>query len=354
MSVFKRIGAIVLTLTLMVPLAACGVTADGEGKEYDPADVTTSVTEDVQWDFLLGQAQTHPRYTGIHKMIENVEKRTGGHFKINLYSAGEVPYSGTDVVQVVTDNIFQMSDGIVSNIGGISSVANIPTFPFLCSDWDSFKKLADTIYPYFEEEIAKNNIYTLSFFSDPMQYLFGAGEAPTSWEDMKGRSMRAQNGYNQGFASAVGANSISVTVNEIPTAISRGVVDSFATSSLSTYSGGLYEYIDYTMAMPFSTMGSFIMVNQDAWDALPEDYQKILKEEAVAMSDEYWNGFVEEQDKQAMTSIEAAGVKTYSDNVELINTGREIVEPYYQKWAAEAGTYCEEALAAVYKELGYE
>ncbi len=341
MNAVKKTSAFLAAILLAVPLFSGNVFA-AEAKVF-------------KWDFFVCVPLNHVRNIGLIQLAANVKERTGGQLDITLRPAGEVPYKGPEAITIAIDGSVQISDANTANIAGTSQVGAIPTYPFLCDNWADFRKLVDAIYPIFEEEMAKNNVKTWFFLPEPLQYMYGQGEVITKLADMKGRSMRGQNSYMQAFAKQVGANSIAITSNEIPQAISRSVIDIFVTGSFSTVAGSFYELIDWVLKIPFSTNGSFVIVNGEAWNSLPQEYRDILEDEAVKLVESYWKSFITEEDQKALEIIGGyrnGKVKVYESNETIMKEGKALMKDFYVKWATEAGPYGARAIEAAFKALG--
>lgn len=348
----KKLVAILLTVCMVLSLAACSGSSSEETKETEEKTEQTGKT--YKWDFFFSLPQTFTRNQGLLEFVDAIKEQTDGNVDISVYSAGELPYTGTEAIDICSSGVVQISDANTANIAGSSKTGAMCTYPFLASDWDSFHEMMDVITPNFTKEMEEQGIHVLFFMPDPLQYMFGMGDSLTSWKDMKDRSMRGQNSYMQQFASLVGANSVSITSNEIATAISKGVIDSFVTASLTTESSAYYEFIDWANTTPFSCNGSFIMVNQEAWDSLPEEYQKIIDEEGKKLTEEYWSTFIPEENEKALKIIGENDTRIDELNEELSKEGRTLIEDYYKKWADEAGGLAPETLDAIYETLGYK
>lgn len=354
----KKIVSVFLAFYMVLSLAACGGSSNDASKKNSENAVANNEStlpsdEIYNWDFFFSLPQTYTRNEGLLAFVDNIKERTDGRVNISVYSAGELPYTGTEAIDICAAGTVQMSDANTANIAGSSKTGSICTYPFLASDWASFHKMMDTITPYFSEEMSARGIHVLFFMPDSLQYMFGMGNSLESWKDMKGRSMRGQNSYMQEFASLVGSNSVSITSNEIATAISKGVIDSFVTSSMTTESSAYYEFIDWANTTPFSCNGSFIMVNQNAWDSLPEEYRKIIEEEGEALTKNYWDTFIPEEDKKALNIIEENDTIINEVDEALSVEGRKLIEECYTAWADEAGGAAPETLKAIYETLGY-
>jgi TRAP-type C4-dicarboxylate transport system substrate-binding protein len=335
----KRLATVLL---LTLALISSGSSAQEPAKTY-------------KWDFFLGVPTNHPRNVGLIKMVASLKEKTGGKLDITLRAAGEVPYKGPESVSVVASGAMQMSDANPGQIAGDSQVGAMPTYPFLVPNWESFRSVMNVLTPAFSKEMADRGIKTLFFFPDPEQYVFGSGKAIEKLSDFKGRKIRVHNSYVQEFVRSVGASGIAITSNEIPDAIGRSLINTFITSSVSTQAGKLYEFIDWTLKIPFSAAGSWVIVNKKAWDSLPPEFQTLIEKETVAMEKIYWDEIVPAQNAAALKEIREyknGKVKIYENIPAIGKEGRALIEGSWSKWAKESGPYSEMAIKDVLKVLG--
>ncbi len=358
----KKLVTVLMVLALFaLIMVGCGsqettTPPDQSASEQASGETDYSQFDTYKWDFYVCVPANHPRNQGLIEMTDSLREITGGKLDITLRPAGEVPYKGPEAIAICASGAVQMSDANNAHIAGDSQVGAIPTYPFLVPSWDVFKDVIDALTPVFTEEMEAKGIKTLFYFPDPEQYLFGQGDVIETLADFKGRKMRGQNAYMQEFATKVGASSISITSNEIPDAISRSMIDTFVTSSVSTQAGKFYEFIDWTLKIPYSACGSWVIVNQDAWDSLPPEFQKLIEEQCAAMEEKYWGGIVPAQNEAALKEIgeyKDGHVKIYENNPTLVKEGADLMKDSWAKWAAEAGPYGEKAIQEVFKVLGY-
>lgn len=351
----KLVTVLVLLLVFALVMGGCSPQeASTPSPEPSTGEVDYSSFDTYKWDFFVCVPANHPRNVGLIEMTDNLREITGGKLDITIRPSGEVPYKGPEGIAIAASGAVQMSDANPALISGDSQVGAIPAYPFLVSDWSKFRKIMDALTPVFTKEMNDRGVKTLFFFPDPEQYLFGQGDVIKSLADFKGRKMRAQNAYMQEFATKVGASSITITSNEIPDAISRSLINTFVTSATSTQAGKFYEFIDWALKMPYSAAGSWIIVNQEAWDSLPPEFQALIEEECAAMEEEYWSGLVPAQNEAALKEIgeyKDGAVKIYENDPILHEEGYVMMKDSWAKWAKDSGPYAEEALADVLKVL---
>ncbi|WP_339798653.1 C4-dicarboxylate TRAP transporter substrate-binding protein [uncultured Marinobacter sp.] len=143
-----------------------------------------------------------------------------------------------------------------------------------------------------DEFDAQNQLFLGSAATPPYSLL--CREKIDSMEALAGKNLRTSGAQWARWAEAVGANPITMSVNEIYEGLSQGVVDCSvqSTSELSVFN--LFEVIDdITVNYPsgvFSGVGAG-NINKQAWQALDNSQREALLKAAASLSAEFSWGY---------------------------------------------------------------
>lgn len=143
-----------------------------------------------------------------------------------------------------------------------------------------------------DEFDAQNQLFLGSAATPPYSLL--CREKIDSMEALAGKNLRTSGAQWARWAEAVGANPITMSVNEIYEGLSQGVVDCSvqSTSELSVFN--LFEVIDdITVNYPsgvFSGVGAG-NINKQAWQALDNGQREALLKAAASLSAEFSWGY---------------------------------------------------------------
>ncbi len=132
-------------------------------------------------------------------------------------------------------------------------------------------------------------------------------------EDFKGIKIRVHNTEAAQLMNAIGAKPTAVTFTEIAPALQRGVVDAVMTSTGTSHGMGFYNVADYISVWKIGTgVGWSLVVNNDAWQRLPPELRRAVREEArkieqqhFAEHEAYSDRMTQQQVDKGMTLIEA-------------------------------------------------
>ncbi|SES77033.1 TRAP-type C4-dicarboxylate transport system, substrate-binding protein [Marinobacter segnicrescens] len=143
-----------------------------------------------------------------------------------------------------------------------------------------------------DEFAAQNQLFLGSAATPPYSLL--CREKVDSLEALEGKNLRTSGAQWARWAESVGANPITMSVNEIYEGLSQGVVDCSvqSTSELSVFN--LFEVVDdITVNYPsgtFSGVGS-ANINLDSWRSLNEEQRQALLEATSVLSAEFSWGY---------------------------------------------------------------
>lgn len=106
-----------------------------------------------------------------------------------------------------------------------------------------------------------------------------------SLADLNGMKLRAPGAYGK-FVAEFGVAPVTMSFSEVYTSLATGVIDGCASSNLIDYRDGkFYEQAKHLYAIPLSgAQVAGLIVNQGAWDSLPDDLKAIVDTASV------WHG----------------------------------------------------------------
>jgi TRAP-type C4-dicarboxylate transport system substrate-binding protein len=290
----------------------------------------------VNWKVALW-GKSRPFTTNAEVMKKHVETRTGGKFSITLGyevfgSAKEFP----DLVKIGSVQAAMVTPTYYPERLPVYSVMDLPFLPV--GEADAYVRAQEALarHPAAVAEIAnQGSRYFVAVVVEP--YLFmGRGRPPKSLADFKGMRVRAIGG--QGAAMLrLGAVPTSMDASEVYTSLERGVIEAAAfpgTSSHASYR--IYELAKwFTDNIDIGVGASPIIINNEAWAALPPQYQKILDEVPPLAYEEYKRVY-KAADEKNIPLFKKRGIDFihYSDE-ELAEFRKVGGQPIWEEWVAK-------------------
>lgn len=293
----KMLLSILLALTLIVPLAglaACkgeeaptGVTeleeridkleADNAALEVEIEELKAP-TEVIEWrmpTFMPGAGDAWEKY--YLTFADRVKEASGGRLIITIYGAGEII--------PVLEMWEAVSKGVVDCCWSFGAywAGKTPMSAFSCglpltaaNHRDAFAMLYyHGLFDLIQKDYAKQNIYLLH--CSPTQDTVITTKFPvTSVDDFVGKKVRA-GGLEAEIATELGMSTVYFPVPEVYGALESGVVDGVIMGGIiAARVFSFCEVADYIVQPTLTISGEEILVNLDAWNALPDDLKQIL------------------------------------------------------------------------------
>lgn len=173
---------------------------------------------------------------------------------------------------------------------------------------------------------AQNQVYTSNGASS--RYGLLCSSEVKSLDDMEGARLRVAGSHWSRWATALGATSISLTINEIREALGQGVIDCNVQSAPEILNLGLDEVVTHiSMDVPggLYAAASSANFNRDVWQSLTENQRAaILKAGAEFSADFVW-GYVQDE-ARALDKAESNGATILQAEDSLTEATAEFVE----------------------------
>lgn len=303
----RRIWMLVGIATLLLTTAACS---------QGVLNQTAVEGEELHWRLVTHQIPGTSRFEStIPIFVEEVAKGTNGKFIIEPYGGGTLfPVTETyDQVASGTVQAAAIFTGYWSSKDPVFNLVSIPGDP-ITGPKEHFQR-ADALGPIFAEAFARSGINYLGGFDFGPDEILMSNKKVERLDDFKGMNIRATGVAGQYF-DLLGASSVSIAGPELYTAMQLGTVDGAEYNDfLVNAEMGLNEVTDYVIEPVLHsgpTSDKDLIVNQEAWDALPESYQKV---------------FITARDKaRKVSSTDYAAANKASEKTDWIDKGVQILE----------------------------
>lgn len=264
----KKKLSFVLAVILMAVFvfSGCATSTSGSGETKSDKPIILKYA-------FFAPATTFPAKQ-MDKWKEEVEKRTGGKVKVELFPGGTL----------LTDK--NMYDGVrdkVADIGLSCTTYEPGRFPLMgISDLPSGftdSKLAsrvifDLVKEYPPDAFKDYKIITV-FSTEPAHLM--VKKPVSSLNDLKGRQIRISGALTP-VLKDLGATPVGMGMSEVPEALQTGIVEGLVSSREVLKDLKLAESLKYTTDYPLTVTTFVAVMNKDVWNSLPPDVQKVIDE----------------------------------------------------------------------------
>jgi TRAP-type C4-dicarboxylate transport system substrate-binding protein len=301
-----------------------------------------------QWNlYIYNPVATVAAVRGMNRMIEGIEKETGGALAIRLHLGGSLPINTTNITQAVADGVVQMGDDgyFLGNV----PIAGVLRLPLLIRTEDEYRKAAAIMDPYLTRAFEKKGLVVLGQYLYPFQVPYSRKEL-TKLADLKGQKMRVTSPEQGEFVKRLGGAPVTLGAPDVPSALDRGVVDGVFTAS----SGGGNTWKDllkYNYRIGINYFNSVLIANREAFQKLLPDAQgKIRKVVTETMP---WITSTMQQEEEELTrKMAEGGMVVTEQRPEDVAMAEKLIAPYWDEWAKSKGPEAVEALKKVRAALG--
>lgn len=338
----KKLMAMLLsTAILTASLTACGgsSTAGNTGGETVGVETSGSVLADTSdAEYVIKVANQWGDSSVMSKFITEsfgprVEELTDGRAKIEFYGNNAL---GNEIDQCGQLQMGTLHLCIISEQSASLDPANlsIGTLPYLFESeehWDAVTggELGQEIVA----NLPNTGIKVLGFIENGYRVITNNKRPINSMEDLKGLKMRVSSSDVMiNLFESFGANTISMTLGEVYSAMETGTVDGQENAYNTILTSGFAECQDY-IANTNHVLGTMYFAASSSWlDSLPEDVRAAV-EQAAAEACEYQHQIfreASESDHQAL--LDAGMQETNPDLIGFKEAAQVVYDKFYTQY----------------------
>lgn len=246
--------------------------------------ISCESNEKKVYEFNVGTSQGENSiiYMGLAEMKKNVEERTGGNLKVNIFPSSQLGPE-EDIIEQAK---LGANVGTITDSGRLSEYVKelgVVGMAYVASSYEEMKKIVESEqYKLWLEMLPEHNLSMLSmnwfqgsrnFFTkkpintpDDLKDILVRTPAPAVWTE----SIRA-----------IGAVPVAMPWTEVYPAMQQKVIDAFEVQTSAAYSSSLQETVKYLTKTSHFQLMSGIVMGYEYLESLPEEYREILIDEAM-------------------------------------------------------------------------
>ncbi|WP_282605767.1 TRAP transporter substrate-binding protein [Pelagibius sp. Alg239-R121] len=269
------------------------------------------------------------------QFVDDVETMSGGRLDIEMFFSSSVVKS-VETFDAAASGIL---DGDMT--GGAYQTGKNPAFQFvgdIMGGYDTPWQQYAWLY-HGDGFKAANNLYNEYNMQLIGWWIYGQESMSSSKpiagpEDLKDWKFRSPPGLETEIFAELGASPVVMDFTEIFTALETGIIDGADASGLANNVGlGLYDLVSHATYPGFHSMPSdHLAIRKDAWDALPEDLQRIIEVSMQKLAFQTALTF-EVKNNEAAAAMRAKGVTLYDWSAEDRADFRAAAQKAWQGWA---------------------
>ena len=321
------VSIVIFTLVFIMQVSAAGQTEAA----------ATGATEVKVFKLADDGLPDMPVGVGLRKLAEEVEKRSNGAMKIEIYFNAQLGQE-----QEVLDNIkFGTIDMMKANCGNMAGHVpsmNAFTLPFIFTDTEhSWRVFNGPVGDMVKAEAETKGYKILTFFEEGARNIYSRKGFVNTPADLKGLKIRIMGAASiqDGF-KALGASPTPMSFGEVYTGLSQGVIDAAENAMPSINGLKFYEVAPYVTETAHLRIPAAILMGVNQWNTLSKAEQQIFIDSAN-VAREYQRAAFDALEKSSLEQVLAKGGKyqalTAAQRIAFSN----LVEPVYEKYKAVLG-----------------
>ena len=291
----KKILALVMALTMIFALTAVSASAD----------------DAIVLKIGVSTADTDPRNIAAKSFADEIEEKTNGAVKAEVYPAGQLGGDGQLVESMVMDaGTVDIVITDASNFGTVVPDMNISGLPFLFDGFDAAWAFMDgEVEAAAEAELLEVGIRVLAHYDNGFRCVTNSKGPVETPDDMKGMLIRTpENQVIMATMSALGANPQPLAFSELYQALQQKTYDAQENPIPVIYNNKLYEVQKYLSVTNHIYSGMCFAIAESTWNKLTAEQQEIVAAAALASGD-YDREMNRQQTEDLVANLEEAGMK---------------------------------------------
>lgn len=293
----------------------------------------SSVAVAESWDMPTpyGDATFHTQ--NIMQFAEDIEAATDGELTITVHSAGSL-FPHAEIKNVVRAGQVPIGEFFLSRLVNEDAAYGLDSQPFLATSYDEAEALWEAQKPVITDLLSEQGLLPLYSVPWPAQGLY-TNNAVESVEDLSGLRFRAYNAALEEFATLAGAAPVQVEAPDIPQAFATGQIEAMITSPSTGVNSTAWDFVTHYTPINAWIPKNIVVVNQRAFDRLPESVQTAVMDAAEQAETRGWE--MSKAEAEQKTEALAKNGMTISEPSDALKSGlQDIGAEMLENWREKA------------------
>jgi len=332
-----------------VALVLLALAAGGSALGPTPAGAQA---KPVVWNLPTVAAPSYFHTVNYNALAARVKEKSGGRMEIRVHPASSL-YPSAELIPAVLDGRTELGTVLASYLTDVLLEIGPLELPFMTGSVEEHKKAALQLRPFYTERFARQGLKLLSIHAWPSQQIFSTVPI-RSVADWKGKKIRVYGADSANIARLLGAAPVNINFGEVYSALEKRTVDGAMTSATNAEPMKFFEvakYLDYWYLAGAAM--EWLVANQKAWDALPNDLQQVVLDalKETNLEEKEWQDAIA-ADERARKRLPELGMTVVDPPREEIEKARRIAQGAWDIWLQRTGADGKRALELALKALG--
>jgi TRAP-type transport system periplasmic protein len=216
----------------------------------------------------------------VQQWAKEIEDRTRGALKIQIYWPGQLPYKGYDSLTTIQNRLTDAGECLTTFYGTTHPIMDFRWHFFSIEKLDDYEKVVNKVLrKYYQPVFDKYGVIPIINTTSGGDHNWFSTGPVTKMEQMKGYKTRSFSKAVSDMVKAWGCQPLTIPLVELYTALQRGVCNAVVTSYISGADMKFWEVLPYAVDINWAIAGyNTVIANRKAWEELPPDVQGIVRD----------------------------------------------------------------------------
>ncbi|WFM69845.1 TRAP transporter substrate-binding protein [Halomonas sp. CKK8] len=241
--------------------------------------ISQAQAADFNFTFAHVLIEETPNGQAALRFKEEVEEKSDGRISIEVLPAAQVG-GDVEIIEQIQMGLVDIGIPPTATLGNFEPRMQILDLPFLLPDYDTMVEVLDgDVGREILDTLSDDNMYGVNFWGAGFRHITNNVrpiETPEDLAEVRMRTMQAPiiiSTYEN-----LGANATAMAFTEVYNGLQQGVVEGQENPLANIYTMRFYEVQDYLSLTNHAYHAYAAVMNQNAWDSLPEDLQQVMVE----------------------------------------------------------------------------
>lgn len=325
-----------LMFTLLISLAM--MTACGSGSKESSGSGGGDSGDTYSIRVAYSVPEDHASHIAGLAFKEDIEAKSDGKIKVELYPNGQLYTSDREAVEAVQLGNIEMTVVATPTMATFKKEFSIFDMPFLFDTREAaYKAMDGDLGNALNEKLTDIGLVSLGYGENGFRHLLNNKRPIEKPEDMKGLKMRViENKVYEDMFNELGANSSPLAFGEVYSAMQQGVFDGMDNPISLVHSMKFYEVQDYLTLSGHTFAPIISVINKDYFESMPEDVQEMLKESMTNVYNKTQRETTAKQDEEKLKDLEKT-MKVNELTAEQRKEFADALQPIYDKYSGDIG-----------------
>ncbi|OGP66065.1 MAG: hypothetical protein A2169_11885 [Deltaproteobacteria bacterium RBG_13_47_9] len=216
------------------------------------------------------------------KFAQLCKAETKGRLEVTTFPSGQL-YSLRESIGAVSQANVDLAGVVALVLASVAPEFGVDTMMMLFQDYDQQRKvwMTEPGKAIMSKIEGKLGIKILCRIPNGPACLFTSGKKVQKLDDFKGLKSRFVSASERPFLDALGANTLSVTTEQLYTGLQSGQINSLFTVPTGIKAYSLWDFTKFATLPYLCFPDSFIVANAKWWNGLPQDIRDTVMKGVV-------------------------------------------------------------------------